>query len=65
MLSVPLPNHLKASYKEMRALTEEKVCQFDLKRWLKQVYCDCVETEFETFMDLDRYERAPNRKDQL
>jgi transposase-like protein len=63
MLSVPLPNHLKASYKEMRAIVEEKVFQFDLKRWLKGVYCDSVEVEFEQFIDLDRYERHPDRKD--
>lgn len=64
MLSVPLPNHLKSSYKEMRALVEEKVFRFDMTKWLRQMYCDSLEVEFEQFIDLDRYERNAERKDQ-
>ena len=63
MLSVPLPNHLKSSYKEMRAIAEEKVFHFDLKRWVKNVYNESLEIEFAQFMDLDRYERHSERED--
>jgi transposase-like protein len=63
MLQEKLPKHLNSIYKEMRGIAEERIFNFDLKKWLKNAYQHSIEIEFENFIGLNLYERNDCRKD--
>ena len=63
MITTLLPNHATAIYKEMTGLIEQRVIEFDLRRWVGQLYQRAIDVEFEHFMGLDRYIRDPQRRD--
>lgn len=64
MISTLLPNHATSIYKEMKQVAEEKIATFDVKKWLKSAFEDCLEEEIRGAIGVDPYERGDMRKDQ-
>ena len=64
MITNLLPNHATSIYREMTGAVEERIFHFDLKEWLRGMYQNALEAEFEVFMELAPYERSLERRTQ-
>ncbi len=62
MIAALLPNHAKSIQREMSCAIEERIFEFDLKKWLKEMYQNALMLEFEQFVGLERYRRSSERK---
>jgi len=64
MITTLLPNHATSIYKEMSQVTENKIAEFDIKKWLKGVFENCLEEEFMEIVGVNPCERGDQRKHQ-
>lgn len=64
MISTLLPNHATSIYKEMKQVTENKIAEFDVKKWLKSAFEGCLEEEIRGVIGVELYERGRERSNQ-
>lgn len=62
MITALLPNHAKSILKEAAGAVEDRIFEFDLKAWIKQMYQGLLDAEFDHFMGLAPYERSLERR---
>ena len=62
MINVLLPNHAKAIYNEMKQVVEERIGQFDVKKWLRVGLESGLMQEFEAVIGVSPYERSEQRR---
>ena len=62
MITAILPNHAKSIYGEMTGAVEERIFKLDIKKWLKGMYQDALDAEFEQFVGIEKYQRSGERK---
>jgi len=62
MINVLLPNHAKAIYNEMKQVVEERIGQFDVKKWLRVGLESGLLQEFEAVIGVSPYERSEQRR---
>lgn len=62
MITTLLPNHAKSIYREMKQIAEERIAQFDAKKWLRGALESSLMAEFQEEIGVDPYERSEARK---